>query len=272
MSYTISPEDRSWETPPEQQSSYSRRLLSVVAGAVLFVLGVVIGGFMTRSPIPSHVEPHRDEIAALRAKVEMLTVQSAEYKVRSTELEQLLKSQQGQFTQERETARLAQQRAMLLRLAMETNQANRELCLSELQSLHGHPYGVPTTQVVRFVEAIFDNQTETLDILASEDPMPPSLPAFVSSLDVVSRSTNQDSAALVQTTAPQPTPAEPTPTLAEPTVANASRPSVFFSAPPRRTQGVTFITPKGPSRVASRQNSGMKFIDDTDQESGPILR
>ncbi|MCA9077782.1 MAG: hypothetical protein KDA93_22335 [Planctomycetaceae bacterium] len=271
MSYTISPEDTSWDPNPEQQSSHSSRLLMVVAGAVLFVLGITIGGLMAKPHAPAPSEPAYDELASLRAKIDLLTMQAAESKVRSTELEQLLVSQQTQLSHEREVARLTHQRMSFIEQAINANHANRDLCLSELEQLQDQPKGVPTTQVIQFVDAIFECNSRTLNTLRSDAPVLTADLELQESLNAVRLAATQHSAKHRRASvSSEPTLAEPT--LAAPPVTRTARQGVFFSAPPRRVQGVTFISPRPSSHVASQQNTGMRFVDESSSEAGPSFR
>ena len=296
MSYTVSPQDPSWEIPPEQTTSRSLRLLAVAAGAVLFVLGILVGGFMGRShvPVESHREP--EDLAALRAEITQLHQEVVQAKTRTMQLEQQLAIRQTVVTSPVKLETDIEERQRLLGKAIELVGAKRQVCLRELQEYQERSKDVPTAQVIRFAETLFDTQTRILSGLSTDESLSSTLLDLQTTLTTAvdsSAQVNQSKVAIVQKT-PATQVAFPTtkqtrtdlnghnresvPTLAEPTPANPSlaiersRQGVFFAAPGQRQQGVTFFTPQSPARVASRPRSGMTFTDVTSSMTGPTLR
>ncbi|MEZ6052251.1 MAG: hypothetical protein R3C02_12795 [Planctomycetaceae bacterium] len=155
---------------------------------------------------------------------------------------------------------------------------------------------MPTAQVIRFAETLFDTQTRLLSGLTTDESLSSTLLDLQTTLTTAVDSAAQVShskVAIVQKT-PATQVAFPTtkqtrtdlnghnresvPTLAEPTPANPtlaierSRQGVFFAAPGQRQQGVTFFTPQSPARVASRPQSGMTFTDVSSSMTGQTLR
>ncbi len=287
MSYTVSPEDTLWDAHTELPSSYSLRLLAVVAGAVLFVLGIVIGGLMGRSDVPQNLGNSTAELAALHAEINLLNIQAAQAKTRSLDLEQRLVNQQALFAQSEQPARVAEEREVFLDRVIEMTNANRQVCLDELQQFQRQSAGVPTAQVIQFAERLFESQSKILNSLASGEPLPSTSLDLQTSL-VMAPDTSfaqgaRSSVAAVSTPVASRTTVTPTPHArsgsvahsreSEPTPADKSqRRGVFFTAPQRRRQGVTFFTPRPPSRVASRPRSGLTFTDQFDTEAGPMFR
>ncbi len=280
MTYTVSPQEASWNAPAELSSSPSRRLLTVIAGAVLLVLGVLIGCFMVRNDAPADLEDSHAELAALRAEVDLLKTQSVQATTRAVELEHLLATQGSRLTHEQAQLRAAVERENFIRQAIEQSHADRQVCLNELRQYGRQPTGVPTTDVIRFAESMFERQSNVLASLANGEPVPATrldLPA----LSLTAHARTQPVLVTTRTQTPpvdrprpsEPTLASPAPTPAEPFVrAERCSTGVFFTPPQRRQQGMTFISPRPASRVASQPKSGMRFTDASDADAGPSFR
>ncbi len=280
MTYTVSSPEVSWDAPAERSASPSRRLLTVIAGAVVFVLGVLIGGFMVRSDAPPTPGDSSGELAALRAEVHLLTSQATQATTRSLELEQLLDAQRTLLTREQAQLRAATEREHFIRLALEQCNTDRQVCLNELQQFSRQRVGVPVTDVIRFAESMFDQQSSVLTNLANGEQAPaasdwsaPLISTVAPTQPTIAAKSNPPTAQVARPRPGEPTLAAPTPTLADPVVsAGRSATGVFFTPPQRRQQGVTFITPSTGSRVATRMNSGMRFTDASAAQAGHTLR
>jgi hypothetical protein len=271
---------KSLETGPQSPQRSSRPFDAVVialSSALLVIFGIVIGRFIVTTQAVAVVDHFDGEVASLQAQLVDLNRQIVQSQARCTALEESAEQFRRLAQQHQIRAETLAARQQSIRSTLASLSERREMCLEQVQQYVALNQPVPSLDVLRFAQAMFDVHLHTMAQLAAGSATSSTLttvPGFPPAAAATSATASAGTLA-----SPMPPPmlpslpaphARPAPRDAEPTA------GVTFFAPPRPQRPLvssTFFAPRRDSQALHRpQSSGVRFHDTATRQETAVRR
>jgi len=270
----------SFESGPDAPQRTARPFDAVVialSAALLVIFGIVIGRFVVTTQAVAVVDRFDGELTSLQAEIVDLHRQIVQSQARCTALEESSEQYRRLAQQHQIRAETLAARQQTIRSTLASLSQRREVCLDQIQQYVALDQPIPSLEVLRFAQAMFDVQTHTVDQLsattASSSTLTtvPGFPPAAAATSATASTASLESSMSVPTLPPLPAPgAGDAMDMAKP-----ARSAAFF-APPRQQRPIassTFFAPRRDAQALNRpRTSGVRFHDTATGQQTAVRR